>query len=37
MLSHSNILANFEQLNADLFADYGGLAPPDTTVVSWLR
>ena len=36
MISHQNILANFEQLNADLFADHGGVAPPDTTVVSWL-
>jgi long-chain fatty acid adenylyltransferase FadD28 len=36
MLSHSNVLANFEQINADYFADYGKVPPPDSTVVSWL-
>ncbi|MGO9157479.1 AMP-binding protein [Mycobacterium sp.] len=36
MVSHKNILANFEQINADFFGNYGGVAPPDTTVVSWL-
>ncbi|HTX96106.1 MAG TPA: AMP-binding protein [Mycobacterium sp.] len=36
MISHQNILANFEQINPDIFADHGGAAPPDTTVVSWL-
>jgi fatty acid CoA ligase FadD28 len=36
MVSHKNIMANFEQINADFFGDYGGVAPPDTTVVSWL-
>jgi mycoketide-CoA synthase len=36
MLSHNSILANFEQLNADVLADRGGFAPPGTTVVSWL-
>jgi polyketide synthase 12 len=33
VLSHENILANFEQINAGFF---GGAAPADTTVVSWL-
>jgi len=36
MVSHRNIMANFEQINADFFGDHGGVAPPDTTVVSWL-
>jgi long-chain fatty acid adenylyltransferase FadD28 len=36
MVSHKNIMANFEQINADFFGDHGGVAPPDTTVVSWL-
>jgi len=36
MVSHKNIMANFEQLIADFFGDRGGVAPPDTTVVSWL-
>jgi fatty acid CoA ligase FadD28 len=36
MVSHKNIMANFEQINADFFGDYGGVAPPDTTMVSWL-
>jgi fatty acid CoA ligase FadD28 len=36
MVSHRNILVNFEQINADFFGDHGGVAPPDTTVVSWL-
>jgi long-chain fatty acid adenylyltransferase FadD28 len=36
MVSHRNIMANFEQINADFFGDHGGVAPPDTTIVSWL-
>lgn len=36
MMSHKNLLANFEQLTSDYFADYGKVAPPDTTIVSWL-
>ncbi|OBH76978.1 acyl-CoA synthetase [Mycobacterium scrofulaceum] len=36
MVSDKNILANFEQINAAFFGDHGGVAPPDTTVVSWL-
>ena len=36
MVSHRNVLANFKQINADYFAHYGKVAPPDTTVVSWL-
>jgi fatty acid CoA ligase FadD28 len=36
MVSHNNIMANFEQINAAFFGDHGGVAPPDTTVVSWL-
>jgi long-chain fatty acid adenylyltransferase FadD28 len=35
-ISYSNLLANYKQLMADYFADYGKVAPPDTTVVSWL-
>ncbi len=36
MISHRNLLANFQQLMADYFADFNGVAPPGTTVVSWL-
>jgi long-chain fatty acid adenylyltransferase FadD28 len=36
MLSYRNVLANFEQINADYFADYGKVPPPDSTFVSWL-
>ena len=36
MVSHKNIMVNFEQCNADFFGDQGGVAPPDTTIVSWL-
>ncbi|OBF70075.1 acyl-CoA synthetase [Mycobacterium sp. 852002-51613_SCH5001154] len=36
MVSDRNIMANFGQINAAFFGDHGGVAPPDTTVVSWL-
>ena len=36
MMSHGNVLANFAQVTSDYFADYGNVAPPDTTLVSWL-
>jgi fatty acid CoA ligase FadD28 len=36
MVSTKNTMANFEQVNADFFGDYGGVAPPGTTLVSWL-
>ncbi|MEE6177022.1 AMP-binding protein [Mycobacterium sp. 050134] len=36
MMSHQNLLANFEQSMSDYFADSGKVPPPDTTVVSWL-
>ncbi|CAJ1495627.1 AMP-binding protein [[Mycobacterium] burgundiense] len=36
MMSHSNLLANFEQLMSSYFAEYGNLAPPGTSIVSWL-
>jgi fatty acid CoA ligase FadD28 len=36
MVTNRNVSANFEQLYADYFVDYGKVAPPDTTVVSWL-
>ncbi|KUH80914.1 MULTISPECIES: AMP-binding protein [unclassified Mycobacterium] len=36
MVSNRNLLINFGQLMADLFADDGNVPPPDTTVVSWL-
>ena len=35
-VSYKNLLANFEQMFADYFADTGGISPPDTTFVSWL-
>jgi long-chain fatty acid adenylyltransferase FadD28 len=36
MVSNRNLLTNFRQLMSDLFADYGNVPPPDTTIVSWL-
>jgi fatty acid CoA ligase FadD28 len=36
MMSHKNVLANFDQLMSGYFADYGKLPPPDTTILSWL-
>jgi fatty acid CoA ligase FadD28 len=36
MISYRNLLANFSQLMAGYFADCGGVAPLDLTVVSWL-
>jgi fatty acid CoA ligase FadD28 len=36
MMSHRNVLANFEQVMSDYFPDYGKVPPPDTTIVSWL-
>ncbi len=36
MITDKNILTNFKQINADIFSDHGGVAPPDTGIVSWL-
>ncbi len=36
MMTHRNVLANFDQLLAGYFPDRGKVAPPDTTIVSWL-
>ncbi|WP_156687790.1 type I polyketide synthase [Mycobacterium sp. Marseille-P9652] len=36
MISHRNIRVNYEQLTADLFAEHGGITPPDTTLVQWI-
>ncbi|MCW2652483.1 MAG: acyl-CoA synthetase [Mycobacterium sp.] len=36
MVSNRNVLANFRQIMSDYFTDYGQVAPPDTTIVSWL-
>jgi len=36
MVSHKNIRANVDQLTSAYFKGFGGAAPPDTTVVSWL-
>jgi len=36
MISHRNLLANFEQLMSGYFADRGGVPPLDGTLVSWL-
>jgi long-chain fatty acid adenylyltransferase FadD28 len=36
MISHRNLLANFQQIMSDYFLEYGKVAPPDTTTVSWL-
>ena len=36
MVSHRNLVANFEQVMTGYYGDTGGVAPPGTTVVSWL-
>ena len=36
MVSHKNVQVNFDQYMSAYFAEYGGVAPLDTTVVSWL-
>lgn len=36
MVTYKNIMANFAQINAAFFGDHGGVAPQDTTVVTWL-
>jgi fatty acid CoA ligase FadD21 len=36
MVSHRNLQVNLEQLMRGFFADAGLVAPPDTTMVSWL-
>jgi acyl transferase domain-containing protein/acyl-CoA synthetase (AMP-forming)/AMP-acid ligase II/NADPH:quinone reductase-like Zn-dependent oxidoreductase/acyl carrier protein len=36
MVSHRNIQVNVEQIIAAYYEQDGGVAPPDTTVVSWL-
>ena len=36
MISYQNLLANFSQLMSGYFADRGGVAPSDCTIVSWL-
>ncbi|OBF56995.1 acyl-CoA synthetase [Mycobacterium sp. 852002-53434_SCH5985345] len=36
MISHQNLQVNFQQLMLDLFPDSNGMAPSDTTIVSWL-
>lgn len=36
MVSHRNLSVNFRQLMSDLFPGSNGMAPRDTTIVSWL-
>jgi fatty acid CoA ligase FadD21 len=36
MITHRNLLVNFQQLMADYFAPTRGAAPSDLTIVSWL-
>jgi fatty acid CoA ligase FadD28 len=36
MVSYRNLNANFEQIMADFFPEYGRVSPPGTTAVSWL-
>jgi long-chain fatty acid adenylyltransferase FadD28 len=36
VVSHRNLVANFEHVMSDYFEDFGKVAPPDTTVVSWV-
>jgi fatty acid CoA ligase FadD28 len=35
-ITYKNLMANFEQMFADYFADRAAVSPPDTTFVSWL-
>jgi fatty acid CoA ligase FadD28 len=35
-VSNRNLSANFEQVMADFFPEYGRVSPPGTTAVSWL-
>ena len=36
MITHKNLLANFEQLVSDFFSQYGKVVHPDVVPVSWL-
>lgn len=36
MVSHHNLAVNFRQMTSNFLADHGNVAPPGTTVVSWL-
>ena len=36
MISHRNLHVNFQQLMSGFFPDLNGVAPRDTTIVSWL-
>jgi long-chain fatty acid adenylyltransferase FadD28 len=36
VMSHNNILTNFQQATSGYFAAYGNVPPPGATVVSWL-
>ncbi len=36
VISHRNLMANFEQLMSDYFPEYGGVPPAGVTFVSWL-
>jgi fatty acid CoA ligase FadD21 len=36
MITHDNLHVNFRQIMSAFFPDTGGVAPPDTTIVSWL-
>lgn len=35
-VTHQNVIVNLAQLISDTFEDRGKVAPPDTTIVSWL-
>lgn len=36
MMSHRNLLANFEQLMSGYFSEFGNVIPEGSTIVSWL-
>jgi long-chain fatty acid adenylyltransferase FadD28 len=36
VVTHQNVFANFKQIMADYYTEYGQVAPADTTFVSWL-
>jgi fatty acid CoA ligase FadD21 len=36
MISHQNLIVNYQQLIARIFGHLGGIAPSDTSIVSWL-
>jgi long-chain fatty acid adenylase/transferase FadD26 len=36
VITHRNVIANFQQMQSDYFHELGNVPPPDTEIVSWL-